>query len=336
MIEALVRPAIRALKPYRVGPTQGGLTRLHCNESPVDTGFNRYPESRSAELVERMANYYGVSPGQVVYGRGSDDLIDQVVRVFCREGRDAIMVFTPTFGMYAQSAAVQGAGVIEVPLNAELQLEARSFERAMNDRVKLVFVCTPGNPGGARVPLELIAGMADACRGRAVVVVDEAYQEFTKAPSAADLIGAHANLLVLRTLSKAFGLAAVRVGAALGQAETISYIERVMPPYPLPETSLQAAIAALAPAAVQQMRAQVLTVTALRDEVAERLAALTAVEKVYPSEANFLLLRVTDAERLQARARDAGMLVRRLRMEKHLRVTIGTREEMSRLLECWS
>ncbi len=220
----LARPEIRALKPYSSARMEasGGSVLLNANESPwpaVMAGgiaLNRYPDPQPDELIRALADLYGVAPARVLAGRGSDEAIDLLVRLFCRAGQDAVAICPPTFGMYAVSAAIQGAAIVEVPLRGDFSLDADALLAHVDANVKIVFLCSPNNPTGNLVPLATISHIVATLAGRAIVVVDEAYIEFAGTSSAATLLDRYDNLAVLRTLSKAHALAAARIGVAAG------------------------------------------------------------------------------------------------------------------------
>ena len=341
----LARPEIRALKPYSSARMEasGGSVLLNANESPWPavmggTGaLNRYPDPQPVELVRRLASLYGVEPEQVLVGRGSDEAIDLLVRAFCRAGRDAVVISPPTFGMYGVSAGIQDAGVIEVPLRADFSLDVDALHESATDRVKLVFVCSPNNPTGNLVPLDAIAQLAAALTDRALVVVDEAYIEFAAAPSATALLTRHDNLVVLRTLSKAHALAAARVGTLLAHADIVELLRRILAAYPLPAPCVEAALAALTPPALAATRVRVAGLLEAREPLARALAALPGVLEVFPSSANFLLVRCSDALGVYRRLLAAGVVVRDVShhaaLADCLRITIGSDEDHRHLLD---
>ena len=264
----LARAEIRAMQPYSSARMEasGGQIWLNANESswpPAgDTGADchRYPEPQPAALIAALSALYGVRTDQLLVGRGSDEAIDLLVRAFCRAGEDAIAIQPPTFGMYSVCARIQNAAVIEVALNADFTLDADALLAAVTPAVKLVFVCTPNNPTGQQVPQPIIERLAQALRDRALLVVDEAYIEFTDAQSATALIDRYDNVAVLRTLSKAWALAGARIGSLLANAEVITLLRRIMPPYPLPSPCVNAALAALSTVGQQQAREHIATV----------------------------------------------------------------------------
>ncbi|HKZ72869.1 MAG TPA: aminotransferase class I/II-fold pyridoxal phosphate-dependent enzyme, partial [Steroidobacteraceae bacterium] len=211
----LARPEILALQAYEYAEWDASLERLHANELPwralgdaSAAGLNRYPEPQPHELVARLAELYGVAPDALLIGRGSDEAIDLLVRAFCRAGTDAVVICPPTFGMYAVAARIQGAAVRSVPLRAAgFELDAAAVLDACGPDVKLVFLCSPNNPTGNRLAGRELRQVIEGTAERALVVVDEAYVEFADAGSLAGQLDRYPNLVILRTLSKAYGLA---------------------------------------------------------------------------------------------------------------------------------
>lgn len=343
----LARPELLALKPYSSARLEAGRAQvmLNANESPEpafegdELALNRYPDPQPAALLEQLARAFGVAPAQIYVGRGSDEAIDLLTRAFCRAGQDAVLISPPTFGMYAVAAGVQGAAVVSVPLDAgrDFALDADAvIAAARANPVKLVYVCSPNNPTGGAVPRAVILRIVEALAGRCLVVVDEAYGEYADQPSLADALGSHPNLVVLRTLSKAFGLAGARVGVLLAAPEIIGLMRRIMAPYPLPTPSVAAALRAFAPDATAARVARIARTRAERARIAAALAALPGVRRVWPSDANFLVFRVDGAGAVWRRLADAGVLIRDvshyLGLSDVLRVSIGLPEENDRFL----
>jgi histidinol-phosphate aminotransferase len=347
-IHELARPDIVALKPYEHASWEPGLERLHANELPwrpandaSRAGLNRYPEPQPRALVAGLAALYAVAPASLLVGRGSDEAIDLLTRAFCRAGTDAVLVCPPTFGMYAVSARIQGAEVLQAPLRA-----ADGFavdERAVLDRctaaVKLVFLCSPNNPTGNLLDEAAILRLARRLAGRALLVIDEAYIEFAGRPSLARLVAEQPNLAILRTLSKAYGLAGARCGALIADPEIIALLRKIIPPYAIPELTLQAVLERLTPEARAQSRPGLEVLLAERTRLLESLPLLSRVTRVWPSDANFVLAEFADAGAALARAREARLLVRDARgypgLARALRITVGTPEQNGRLLEAW-
>ena len=340
----LARADIRALAPYSSArmEARGGSVALNANESPWpppgDAGatLHRYPDPQPAALVQRLAQIYGVRAEQVLVGRGSDEAIDLLVRAFCRAGVDAVAISPPTFGMYAVCAKVQGAAVQEIPLRADFTLDADALLVRLTPAVRIVFVCSPNNPTGGLVPLATIERLAEALRGRALLIIDEAYIEFADTPSAATLLDRYEHLGVLRTLSKAWALAGARIGSLLAAPEVIALLRRIMPPYPLPTPCVDAALTVLQDGGAALVRERIATVRGERTRLAAALPSLPGVRAVLPSQANFLAVRFTDAAAVYADLLRAGIVVRDIRrylgLADALRISIGTPEQNDALL----
>jgi len=349
---ALVRPEILALAPYSSArkESQGGKVWLDANENPATPHagtplLNRYPEPQPPELVARLGSLYGAAPANILVTRGSDEGIDLLVRAFCRAGQDAILITPPTYGMYVVAAGIQGAAVRTAPLVAEKDfavdpdavidaaLAAPSAEGA--GRVKLVFLCSPNNPTGRNLARADVLQIVDALAGRAVVVVDEAYAEFSLSESLVSALPSRANLVVLRTLSKAFGLAGARVGVTLAAPELIGVLQKILAPYPIPTPVVSAALAALTPDAIAAARRSAADLVAGRERLAAALLRLPYVRKVWPSDANFLLVAVTDSARIMQLARAAGLIIRDRSKDvpNTVRITIGSPAEIDFALE---
>lgn len=341
----LARPEIRALTPYSSARLEasGGEIFLNANESPwapaadAGEGLNRYPDPQPTALRERLAQLYGVAGEQLLIGRGSDEAIDLLVRAFCRAQADAILISPPTFGMYSVAAAIQGAAVQVCPLRADFSVDVDRLLAGLTPAVKLVFVCTPNNPTGGLLPLAEIDRMATALRGRALLVVDEAYIEFAAAPSAQTLLAQHENLAVLRTLSKAYALAGARVGVLLAAPCVIELLRRILAPYPLPLGSIDAALAATSDAGLEQAGGRIAMLRKQRDLLRHELGLLPQVREVLPSAANFLCVRWDDAAATYAQLRSAGIVVRDATrypgLAGCLRISVGTPAENRRLLD---
>jgi histidinol-phosphate aminotransferase len=339
------RPDIRALAPYSHAAWEPSLQRLHANELPwrvagdaSAAGLNRYPEPQPPELVQGLAQLYQVRPGQVLVGRGSDEAIDLLLRVFCRAGIDNVIVCPPTFGMYAVAARIQGAEVRAVPLLADkgFALDEAALLARVDENTKLVFVCSPNNPTANALPPEQLLRIARALAPRALLVVDEAYLDFAGIESLCPQLDALPNLAILKTLSKAHGLAGARVGALLAAPEVIALARKVIPPYAITELTVEAVTPLLQPAAIAAMKAQVAALLAERTRLAAGLTRSALITKVWPSDTNFLLVESTDCDEVLARVRRAGLIIRDVRqpaLPRALRISVGTPEQNSRVLE---
>jgi histidinol-phosphate aminotransferase len=344
----LARPEILALKAYSHASWDPAFDRLHANElpwraetDPSQAGLNRYPEPHPHELAARLAELYGVQPEQLLPGRGSDESIDLVLRGFCRAGVDNVIICPPTFGMYLVAARIQGAQVRDVPLLADqgFALDVDGIRRATDANTKIVFLCTPNNPTGNDIPLATIEGILKSTR--ALVVVDEAYLEFSSRAGSGGLatwLDRYPNLVVLRTLSKAYGLAGARVGSLIASAEIVALLAKVIPPYSIPQLTIEAVLATLSPAQIAIQKVRIAQVLAERERIRSALSQSPRVVKVWPSDTNFLLVDFADAESALAKAREAKLLIRDMRnvSPRSLRISVGTPEQNDRLIRSLS
>jgi histidinol-phosphate aminotransferase len=316
LAERLARPEILALPPVDIaGAPVAGTIRLDANENPFGSlvsghpAINRYPDPQPAELRRRMADLYGVAPESLWVTRGSDDAIDLLIRAFCRAGVDSIGIVEPTFSAYAQFARVQGAEVIATRLTDDLKFDPDAVLAAMVPAApKLLFLCTPNNPTGTPVDPADVRRIAAALPDT-LVVADEAYGEFSDYPSLAVEAGPIDNLVVLKTLSKAYGLAGARVGCAIADPSIIDLLARVSPPYPMPGPSIAAALATLGPERMPVHAERIARLLAERDRLAEQLAGAAEVRRVQAG-GNFLFLEVERPEELAQRLAAAAIRVR--------------------------
>jgi histidinol-phosphate aminotransferase len=342
-ILSLARPEIVALQAYSHASWDPAFDRLHANELPwraetdrSQAGLNRYPEPHPHELAARLAELYGVPADQLLPGRGSDESIDLVVRGFCRAGVDNVILCPPTFGMYAVAARIQGAEVREVPLLRErdFALDVAGVLRACDARTRIVFLCSPNNPTGNALDRGDVEQLLVALAGKSLVVVDEAYLEFSGMESLAASRRSFPHLVVLRTLSKAFGLAGARVGSLIADRAIVALLRKVIPPYSIPQPTLEAVFATLAPPQLAVQRERVAQVRAERERLRSALAAKSSVRQVWPSVANFLLVDFADAQVALDAARYAKLLIRDMRTvsPQSLRISVGTPEQNDRLI----
>jgi histidinol-phosphate aminotransferase len=348
-IHNLARPDIVALAQYEHAVWHPELERLHANELPwrhpsdaTLAGLNRYPEPQPVKLIMRLAALYGVAPGCLLVTRGSDEAIDLLMRVFCRAREDAVLVCPPTFGMYAVTAAIQGAAVVNVPLRAEsgFALDEVALLAHCSKAVKLIFLCSPNSPTGNLMSVESILHIARQLEGRAILVVDEAYIEFAGVRSLARHVRQMPQLAVLRTLSKAHALAGARCGALIAAPAVITLLRKVIMPYALSQLTIESVLSCLDDSNADALGERVAAIKAARERLAQELGACRSVARVWPSAANFLLVEFTDAASAAAalnRTRAAGLLIRDMRrqptLERALRISIGTSEQNERLLE---
>jgi histidinol-phosphate aminotransferase len=341
---ARARPDILALTPYSHAAWEPSLTRMHANELPwrvdgdaSDAGLNRYPEPQPPPLVEGLARLYGVDAAQLLVGRGSDEAIDLLMRVFCRAGIDNVIICPPTFGMFGVAARIQGAEVRSVPLCADdgFALNEKGLLAAVDANTKLVFACSPNNPTANAIPPAQLVRIAAAISPRALLVVDEAYIDFANVESLTARLAQIPNLAILKTLSKAHGLAGARVGALLAHPRIIALARKVIPPYAITELTVEAVAPLLQDEAIARTRMRIARLLAERSRLAVGLARSPLITRVWPSDANFLLVDCSDPDAVLARARAAGLIIRDMRqpaLPKSLRISVGTPEQNDRLL----
>jgi len=345
---SLARPEIRDIKPYAHAAWLPELTRMHANEAPwrptadiTEAGLNRYPEPQPAALIERLAALYGVPSSWVLATRGSDEAIDLLCRIYLRAGQDSILQCSPTFGMYQVAARIQGAGVVEVPLLArDWALDPERLVAAWTPAVKLVYLCSPNNPTANLLDRAALEFVCQALEGKAIVVLDEAYIEWSGSESFAPWLQRFPTLAILRTLSKAHALAGARVGALLAAPELIGLARKIIPPYALAVPTIESALQALDPAAVRASQLKISALLGERDYLRRGLESSPWVEKIWRSDANFLLVDSPAADQVLQGTLAAGILVRDLRshpaLPRSLRISVGTREQNDTLLECVS
>ena len=343
LAQRLARPEILALEPFDIAAQANSAfgadaIKLDANENPypplvegsLAASVNRYPEPQPARLKAAIAALYGVEPENLIVTRGADDAIDILIRTFCRPGQDAVAICTPTFSAYSHFVRLQGARLLDVPLDENFDFSAGAFIAVVMDEpsLKLAFICSPNNPTGNEIAPEELLQVADTLSDT-IIVIDEAYLDFASTPSLAAESAKRPNLVVLKTLSKAYGLAGARIGCAIGEPELIAIAARALAPYPLPTLSIEAAMAALAPSrrAIHQERIE--RIKAARDRLAPLLEMSPIVKRVRNGGGNFLFLEVDDPEGLAAKLRSLGI---RLRFRPNaapggLRLTIGTDAE---------
>jgi histidinol-phosphate aminotransferase len=342
---SLARPEIVTLKAYAHAAWLPSLTRLHANEAPwrpsgdnSRAGLNRYPEPQPQALIERLAALFSVPTAQLLATRGADEAIDVLSRIYLRAGADAILQCSPTFGMYQVAARIQGAEVVELPLNRDQgwRIDAPSILAAWRPHIKLVYLCSPNNPTANLLDHAALEHICSALDGKAIVVIDEAYVEWSRAASVAPWLGRFQTLAILRTLSKAHALAGARIGALLASPELIQLAKRVIPPYALAQPAVEAALRALEPNEISASQDRLEALLMEKKYLCRGLAASPLVEKVWPSDTNFLMIDCRDAEKFMSSSMAGGLIVRDLRahpaLPRSLRVSVGTRAENDALL----
>ncbi|MET0533406.1 MAG: histidinol-phosphate transaminase [Steroidobacter sp.] len=342
----LARPDILSLQPYQHAAWEPTLERMHANEMPwraggdeTHAGLNRYPEPQPDDLIAHLAQLYNVAPKNVLAGRGSDEGIDLLVRAFCRAGVDSVLICPPTFGMYKVSAKIQGAGVIEVPLMKDrgFELDVQGVLAAWREHVKLVFVCTPNNPTGNLIERAAIEVLCGQLTNKSLIVVDEAYVEFAGIPSLSEDLERFPNLVILRTLSKAYALAGARCGALLAHEDIVSLLARVITPYALPTQTIETVLKYTDAEHVAESKERIASILSERARLIEQLAPLPLIRRVWPSDSNFILVDCFDADAVLRAALKAGLIIRDPRSQPGLgtclRISVGTPEQNDRLLK---
>ena len=338
-ITTLSRQNVQVLTPYQSARKLGGngTIWLNANEYPTSPTFqlsgkdlNRYPEPQPQAVVQGYANYAGVQPENVLVTRGGDEGIELIIRAFCEPNQDAILFCPPTYGMYAVSAETAGVACKTVPLTADFQLNLAEIKPQL-EGVKVVFVCSPNNPTGNLLKRSDLLELLQLTDGKAIVVVDEAYIEFCSEATLAKELQNYPHLAIIRTLSKAFALAGLRCGFVLANAVLIQILSKVIAPYPIPVPSADIAEQALQAQNIALVQARVQEILTNRQWLAKALSALTQVEKVYDSAANYLLIKCQDGERGFKALWEQGIILRdqnkALNLQNCIRITVGTKEE---------
>ena len=327
-----VRPNILKLKPYSSARDdfQGheGIF-LDANENPFGE-LNRYPDPHQKELKKKLGALKSVPVETIFIGNGSDEIIDLTFRIFCCPGKDKALTFSPTYGMYEVSAEINDVELIKVPLNTDFQIDFEAFEKQINDKdIKLIFVCSPNNPtGNSLYNIEQVLAKFDG-----IVLVDEAYIDFSMEQSCREMISRYPNLIVMQTFSKAWGLAAARVGIAYADAAIIGIFDKVKPPYNVSELNQKAALKALEDLEGFENRKKI--ILEQKAWLEKQLPGLKPVIKIYPSDANFLLVEVTDANRIYTELVNRKVITRNRNslVKNCIRITVGSPEENLKLIE---
>lgn len=339
-LENLVRENVKRLTPYSSARKEfsgAAQVYLDANEnsfgSPIETNYHRYPDPLQTKIKEKIAASHDVETGEIFVGNGSDEAIDLLFRIFCRPQRDNIIICPPTYGMYEVSAEINDVEIKRVNLTAEFELDSEGIKRAVDGETKLIFICSPNNPTGNLMRRETVLELARSFYG--IVVVDEAYIDFSGEKSLTAEINNHQNLVVLQTLSKAWGLAGARVGLAFAGEEVIKLFNRVKPPYNVSQPAQEIVLRALENE--ELVRRNITRTIAEREKLTANLRSFSFVIKIYQTDANFILVRTTDATRIYKFLLDEKIVVRnRNNVELCagcLRITVGTPPENERLLK---
>lgn len=332
-MKELVRKNIQNLAAYASARDEYSGSEgvfLDANENPYGV-YNRYPDPHQAALKKRLSEIHNISPGRIFLGNGSDEVIDLSFRIFCEPGSDKALIFTPTYGMYEVCAQVNNVELITLPLTKEFQIDRESLEPFLSDpRLKLIILCSPNNPTGNLLRAEDIGYILSSFKG--IVLIDEAYVDFCAQASFLERIETHRNLIISRTLSKAWGLAGARIGIACMHEEMLAYYNKVKAPYNISIPNQEAALASLNDVAA--CRANIGRILAEKELLVRKLKQLGSIRKIYQSHANFLLIEVDDANLWYSRLIEKKIIVRNRHpaITNCLRITIGTAQENQHLL----
>ena len=338
-LENLVRENIKNLVPYSSARKEfSGAAQifLDANEnsfgSPLAQNFNRYPDPLQTSIKEKIAEWNDVEPSEIFVGNGSDEAIDLLVRIFCEPSRDNVLICPPTYGMYEVSAEINDVKIKRANLTLDFELDFERIKNSIDENTKLLFVCSPNNPSGNSFERENILRLVKDFQG--LVVVDEAYIHFSQEKSLVSEINNFPNLVVLQTFSKAWGLAGLRVGLAFADEKTIKLFNRVKPPYNVSQIAQEAILQAMENKS--QVKETIAEIVSERGKLIEKLNEFSFVTKIYPSDANFILVKSTDAEQIYKFLLGEKIVVRnRSNVELCagcLRITVGTSEENKALL----
>ena len=336
-LNKLLRKNILGMKPYSSArdeykDLQADMVFLDANENPFDTLLNRYPDPQQTRLKEIIATLKEVLTEQLLLGNGSDEVLDLIFRAFCEPNQDSILTLPPTYGMYDVLANLNAVENIQVPLSPDFQLEVDSILAAIESRTKLLFICSPNNPSGNAVDRKAIERLLNEFKG--VVVIDEAYIDFTNEMSLTAYLNMYPNLIVIQTLSKAYGLAGIRLGICYASNAIIAVLNKIKPPYNINTLTQDAAIKALENKDVVDV--QVETLLNERNRLINAFKSVSFIKKIYPSEANFILIKVDDANKRYDELIKNSVVVRnrssQLHCENCLRITVGTPSENAQLL----
>ena len=332
-LDKLVRENVKNLIPYSCARDEfKGKTGifLDANENPFGK-LNRYPDPYQRDLKAAISKNKGISEEKIFLGNGSDEIIDLCYRVFCNPGKDKALTFTPTYGMYEVSASVNDVKIIKIPLNERFQLDLGKTKPYFSDNnLKLIFICSPNNPTGNCMERSDISYIISNFNG--IVVIDEAYIDFTEKPSFIKMIDKYPNLIVMQTFSKAFGLAAARVGMAFSNPAILQYFNKLKPPYNISTINQKAALRKLEKAV--EFKSQVLKIKNEKERLNADLKKLKITEKVYPSDANFILVKVSNATLIYNSLIDKHIIIRNRTsvINNCLRITVGTHTENNKLI----
>jgi histidinol-phosphate aminotransferase len=338
-INNLTRENIKSMKPYSSARDEfedfdtANMIFLDANENPFQNGVNRYPDPQQSSVKAVLANQRNVKTNQILLGNGSDEVLDLIFRAFCEPKIDNIISLPPTYGMYGVLANINAVENREVLLSTDFQPQVESILADVDKNTKIIFLCSPNNPTGNSFSEESVVELLENFKG--LVVIDEAYIDFSEKQSWLAKINDYPNLVITQTLSKAYGLAGIRLGICYGSAEVISVLNKIKPPYNVNELTQKRALQRLNNP--ERIKSEIISIIAQREKLLKVLVNIKFIEKIYPTEANFILIKVDDANKRYDELITKGIVIRnrttQALCENTLRLTIGTEEENRKLID---
>lgn len=338
-LDSLVRDNVKVLKPYSSARDEfedfdtAEMVFLDANENPFNNGVNRYPDPQQASVKSILAKQNNVNPNQMLLGNGSDEVLDLIFRAFCEPKIDNVITLPPTYGMYGVLANINAVENREVLLSTDFQPQIEKIFKAIDDNTKMIFLCSPNNPTGNSFSEESVMTLLEHFNG--LIVIDEAYIDFSEKESWLKKIDQYPNLIITQTLSKAYGLAGIRLGICYASAEIIAVLNKIKPPYNVNELTQRRALERLDN--TNTIQSEIAAIISERSVLLKVLLDVKYVEKIYPTEANFILIKVDDANKRYDDLIAKGIVIRNRTTQplcdNCLRLTIGTEEENKKLIE---
>lgn len=336
-LKTLVRPNIAKLKPYSSARDEfdGEATDmifLDANENPFDNGFNRYPDPHQEKLKKKISELKQINPENILLGNGSDEVLDLIFRAFCEPGKDSVVVLPPTYGMYQVLADINNIEVKEILLNQDFQPNTQEIFSKVDSQTKMLFLCSPNNPTGNLISENIIHEILTNFPG--IVIIDEAYIDFCEQESWSKKLDQYPNLIITQTLSKAYGMAGLRLGIAFASIEILDILKRIKPPYNINVLSQKQALTQLEKS--EMLSYQLFDIQENKSTLTQQLLQLEFVKNIIPSDANFLLIEVDDAKLRYNQLLKKGIVVRNRSnqplCENSIRISVGTKEETEELI----
>lgn len=334
-LDTVLRPCIKNLKPYssaRDEFTGKANVYLDANENPFDTGLNRYPDPYQEELKNKISKVKNVNKNHIILGNGSDEIIDLIFRAFCEPGKDEVICLPPTYGMYQVSADINNIAIKKVLLTKDFEIDENALKDAINSKTKVIWFCSPNNPSGNTLDPDVIKSILSSFNG--LVVIDEAYIDFSSSQSWIDFLDFYPNLIIMQTFSKAWGLAGLRLGMGFASSSIIQILNNIKPPYNINTLTQNKASKALDN--FEEKNKQVDVILSERTLLIDELNTISAIKHIYPSDANFLLVKIDNASHIYNKLVTQSIIVRNRSnvalCENCLRITVGRPEENKTLL----